>query len=204
MLICVNLALLCFRHHWSLPCCYDLSLWSLKYSFNMNFILSFQSINSTPRSLLIQFLWPPAMHWEKTRTMAMSIWSSILSIANHTLVILIWRCNFPLNDNNRTPQLSLLVISNSKDNCWKGHQFQNNQHTLVQCCPCFRQQVPLKRAPGVSPSVIVVLVSDNSWPIIKLCRNKIFPNGAQGHYFKGGVRADQSENSRSFNHQIFH
>ena len=141
---------------------------------------------------------------KKTCTMAMSIWSSILSIANHTLVILIWRCNFPLNDNNRTPQLSLLVISNSKDNCWKGHQFQNNQHTLVQCCPCFRQQVPLKRAPGVSPSVIVVLVSDNSWPIIKLCRNKIFPNGAQGHYFKGGVRADQSENSRSFNHQIFH
>ena len=109
-----------------------------------------------------------------------------------------------LNDDNRIPQLSLLVISNSKDNCWKGHQFQNNQHTLVQCCPCFRQQVPLNRAPGVSPSVIVVLVSDNSWPIIKLCRNKIFPNGAQGHYFKGGVRADQSENSRSFNHQIFH
>ena len=82
------------------------------------------------------------------------------------------------------------------------HQLSNN-HSKVQFCPCFRQQVLLKRAHGgTSPSppssLIEAWVSDNSWPIIKLCRNKIFPNGAEAIILKGvGWRINQKTAARS-------
>ena len=72
----------------------------------------------------------------------------------------------------------------------------------MQFCPCFRQQVLLKRAHGGTspspPSLIGAWVSDNSWPIIKLCRNKIFPNGAEAIILKGvGWRINQKTAVRS-------